>query len=47
MFCDECSSLLVKEVKKGLECGITIANFNDLKVGDIIEAYEMVEKARD
>jgi translation initiation factor IF-2 len=33
----------VKEVKKGLECGITIANFNDIKVGDIIEAYEMVE----
>ena len=36
----------VKEVKKGFECGITIENFNDLKVGDIIEAYEMVEKAR-
>ena len=36
----------VKEVKKGLECGITISNFNDLKEGDIIEAYEMVEKAR-
>ena len=36
----------VKEVKKGLECGITIENFNDIKVGDIIEAYEMVEKAR-
>ena len=34
----------VKEVKKGLECGITITNFNDIKVGDIIEAYEMVEK---
>ena len=34
----------VKEVKKGLECGITISNFNDIKVGDIIEAYEMVEK---
>lgn len=33
----------VKEVKKGLECGITISNFNDIKVGDIIEAYEMVE----
>ncbi len=33
----------VKEVKKGLECGVTIANFNDIKVGDIIEAYEMVE----
>ena len=36
----------VKEVKKGLECGITISNFNDIKEGDIIEAYEMVEKAR-
>ena len=36
----------VKEVKKGLECGITIENFNDLKVGDIIEAYEMVEIER-
>ena len=34
----------VNEVKKGLECGITISNFNDIKVGDIIEAYEMVEK---
>ena len=33
-----------KEVKKGLECGITINNFNDIKVGDVIEAYEMVEK---
>lgn len=36
----------VKEVKKGLECGITINNFNDIKEGDIIEAYDMVEKAR-
>ena len=36
----------VKEVKKGLECGITIVNFNDIKVGDIIEAYEMVEIKR-
>lgn len=34
----------VKEVKEGFECGITIENFNDLKEGDIIEAYEMVEK---
>jgi len=33
----------VKEVKKGLECGITIENFSDIKVGDIIECYEMVE----
>lgn len=36
----------VKEVKKGLECGITISNFNDIKVGDVIEAYEMVEVKR-
>ena len=34
----------VKEVKKGYECGITIENFNDIKVGDVIEAYEMVLK---
>ena len=33
----------VKEVKKGLECGITIENYNDLKEGDLIEAYEIVE----
>ena len=33
----------VKEVKQGLECGITIENFNDIKEGDIIEAYEIVE----
>ena len=33
----------VKEVKQGLECGITIENFNDIKEKDVIEAYEMVE----
>ena len=33
----------VKEVKQGLECGITIENFNDIKEKDIIEVYEMVE----
>lgn len=33
----------VKEVKNGLECGITIENYNDIKEGDIIEAYEIVE----
>ena len=33
----------VKEVKKGLECGITIENYSDIKVGDILEFYEMVE----
>ena len=36
----------VKEVKKGLECGITIENYNDIKEKDIIEAYEMVEIKR-
>lgn len=35
----------VKEVKAGFECGMTIENYNDIKEGDIIEAYEMVEKA--
>ena len=33
----------VKEVKKGLECGVLVKNYNDIKVGDIIEAYEIVE----
>ncbi|GLR18962.1 translation initiation factor IF-2 [Portibacter lacus] len=33
----------VKEVKKGLECGITIKNYNDIKEGDTIEVYEIVE----
>ena len=33
----------VKEVKQGLECGITIENFNDIKEKDIIEAYELIE----
>ena len=33
----------VKEVKKGFECGITLAKFNDFKEGDTIECYEMVE----
>ncbi len=34
----------VREVTKGYECGITLANFNDIKVGDTIEAFEMVEE---
>jgi translation initiation factor IF-2 len=36
----------VREVTAGFECGIQIQDYNDLKVGDLIEAYEMVEKKR-
>ncbi len=36
----------VKEVKKNYECGLNIQNYNDLKEGDIIEAYEEKEVAR-
>jgi len=33
----------VKEVKQGFDCGLTIDNYNDLKIGDIIEVYQMKE----
>ncbi len=33
----------VKEVDAGYECGLNIANFNDIKEGDVIEAYEIIE----
>ncbi len=33
----------VKEVSSGYECGLNVANFNDIKVGDIIEGYQEVE----
>lgn len=36
----------VKEVSKGYECGLNIQNFNNIEVGDIIEAYEQVEVKR-
>ena len=36
----------VNEVKKGFECGMSIENFNDIKVGDIIEGYEEVKVKR-
>ena len=36
----------VKEVREGFECGIGIANFNDVKVGDVIECYQVEEFAR-
>lgn len=37
----------VKEVKAGYECGITIENYNDIKVGDIIECFVMEETERE
>ncbi len=36
----------VQEVKSGMECGIGVKNYNDVKVGDQIEVYETVEVAR-
>jgi translation initiation factor IF-2 len=36
----------VKEVREGLECGIGVENYNDLKVGDRIEAFKMEEIKR-
>jgi translation initiation factor IF-2 len=36
----------VKEVMPGMECGIGIKNYNDLRNGDIIEGYEEIEIKR-
>ncbi len=36
----------VTDVREGYECGITLHNYNDINVGDVIETYEMVEKPR-
>ena len=36
----------VREVKEGYECGISVENFNDVKVGDVIECYRTEEVAR-
>jgi len=36
----------VKEVQSGMECGLTIKNFNDIKAGDVVEAYEIEEIKR-
>ena len=36
----------VREVQTGYECGMSVENFNDIKVGDTIEAYEIIETAR-
>jgi translation initiation factor IF-2 len=34
------------EVREGFECGLTVT-YSDIKIGDIIETYELVEKPRD
>ncbi len=36
----------VKEVRSSFECGLSLKNFNDLQVGDQLEAYEIIEVAR-
>jgi translation initiation factor IF-2 len=36
----------VKEVKNNYECGLNIDKYNDIQVGDVVEAYEEVEVAR-
>ena len=36
----------VKDVQKGFECGLSVENYNDVKVGDIVEGYEEVEIKR-
>jgi translation initiation factor IF-2 len=51
IFTGELSSLKryrddAKEVTNGMECGLVIKNYNDIKVGDIVEAFEEVEVKR-
>ena len=36
----------VTEVREGFECGMTLSNYNDIRIGDIIETFEMVERER-
>jgi translation initiation factor IF-2 len=36
----------VREVSKGFDCGLNIKNFNDMKVGDVIEGFKEVEVQR-
>jgi translation initiation factor IF-2 len=36
----------VVEVRDGFECGFTLGNYSDIKVGDVVETFEMREKAR-
>jgi translation initiation factor IF-2 len=34
------------EVREGFECGLTLSNYNDIRIGDIVETFEMREVAR-
>jgi len=36
----------VREVEQGFECGIALEQFNDIKTGDVIEAFTLVETKR-
>jgi translation initiation factor IF-2 len=36
----------VREVREGFECGLGVENFNDIKVGDLVEAYKVEQIAR-
>ncbi len=36
----------VREIKAGLECGIKIAKFDDVKIDDVLDFYEIIEVAR-
>ena len=36
----------IKEVQKGFECGLSIENYNDIKVGDIVEGFQEIEVKR-
>ena len=37
---------MMKKLNAGYECGLSIKNFNDIKVGDIIEGFEEIEIKR-
>ena len=36
----------VAEVKEGMECGMAFENYDDIKDGDVIECYEIIEEQR-
>jgi translation initiation factor IF-2 len=35
-----------REVRAGMECGLRVENFDDVKPGDVVETYEVIEAAR-